>query len=161
MLLIFAFDTGGFKEVNSVCVCERVCVPEACYTRYPIKGPPQLRRQTGNCTAFSQFRLFLLPEHAVLLVLSYQTEVPCFGFFLLLFFLQPPPPNTSYKFTHSNSADIIFVFPYCSPSFAPFPSLQVPEWASLVDHTGGGVVLLWCLGSFKEPSCVWMPVIQP
>lgn len=43
-------------------------------------------------------------------------------------------------------------FPDCSTfRCTVFASLKVPEWASPVDHTVGGVVLLWRLGSFKEP----------
>lgn len=43
----------------------------------------------------------------------------------------------------------------------PYSLLLVPGWASLLDQTGGGVVLLWCSGSSWRSPVYGCLFIQP
>lgn len=78
-----------------------------------------------------------------------------FFFSILLSVFFPPQrlPELAAQIYTGQFVQFYFCFsPDCSTfRCGVFAFLKVPEWASPADHTVGGVVLLWRLGSFKEP----------
>lgn len=130
------------SERESGCVCQRSEPVEVSY-----KGPPQLCRQTGNCCAFSQFHMAPSVSFAparLFLALSNQPKAPGF--------------SSRLPTLCTNLSTTTHLFPYSPPSTAPFSLLLVPGWASLLDQTGGGVVLQWCSRRSPVYRCLF---IQP
>lgn len=124
-----------------------------CHKNEPVeisyKGAPQLCRQTGNGSAFSQFHI------ALPIFVCSQTPFSC------TLPNQPEAPATSLHFTQIKTTTISSISVPYSPPFSLLPPSLVPGRASVLDQTGGGVVLLWRLGSsWKSPvyECLF---IQP
>lgn len=124
------------------------------YTRYPIKGPsavPTNRKLPCILVVSCGSVCFFCPS-APFSPPFISTGGDMYLFSIFFSFLAVAPWTHRSNLPRAICPISFLFFSSCLTFFCSVSAfLKVPEWASPVDHTVGGVVLLWCLGSFKEP----------
>lgn len=136
MPLGFAFDIRGLVQRVCMCVRQRSGLVEASYKRAPSvvranrKLPCSLTVSCGSVCFFCCRMPFSSP-----LILTRGAM------------FQQPPPNTPQISSQQFMPSLFSLQPtfFCTLSL-----LLVPRWVLLLDHAGGGVALLWRLGSSQR-----------